>query len=524
MAQNGGTASNVDNTDDDDDDGRGPVPLNPGFKLPAWDHNPANREQTRDPSVTPGPVPEYYMHNGQRIPYLATLLSAARRWGIPWYVLAAVSWQESKHGSHPDTWIPRPADGSVGPMQFTPPTWEQFSNMLSQKPNERGKRRIDRVEDQLTMAAFMLHTAANDLRSQKFTDSPEATMAALNRYNYRKPWQNDILFWAEKYAGGGAVNGGDVTGSSPVCGSDVDTGQLKTVVAFVRHQVTRLLPNGLHVPYIWGATGPDAFDCSGLMVQAYKSIGVNIPRTTAPQADSDMMEIVARQPLTGAEGLRPGDLLFIDNGYRLAQDLSTRFPGRYVGHVAMFLGLDKDGQPEVGEAHSSNVGLQITNFKTRWQTVIAVGRVKGITTGGGAAGTWARPTSGYAGSPFGMRDGVQHNGLDIETGCGTPIRAVADGTVILSSGDVSVVGGYGQYILIDHGGGLHTGYGHEQQRYVSEGQRVSKGQHIADVGTEGRSSGCHLHFDVRQAAANGTPWTGKPVDPMPVLREHGVPY
>jgi murein DD-endopeptidase MepM/ murein hydrolase activator NlpD len=121
---------------------------------------------------------------------------------------------------------------------------------------------------------------------------------------------------------------------------------------------------------------------------------------------------------------------------------------------------------------------------------------------------------------FGTRGGA-HRGLDLAAGCGTPIYAVAAGTVMLASSDPAVVGGYGKYIVIDHGGGMRTGYGHEQVMRVATGQRVSKGQHIADMGTEGESTGCHLHFDVR--IAPGGPFSEQ-IDPKPVLLDNGVTY
>ncbi len=84
-------------------------------------------------------------------------------------------------------------------------------------------------------------------------------------------------------------------------------------------------------------------------------------------------------------------------------------------------------------------------------------------------------------------------------------RAAAAGTVIMAQW----YGGYGNYILIDHGGGYSTGYGHLSAIYVSTGQSVSRGQAIGAVGSTGQSTGPHLHFEIRIA--------GKPVDPAPRL-------
>jgi murein DD-endopeptidase MepM/ murein hydrolase activator NlpD len=147
--------------------------------------------------------------------------------------------------------------------------------------------------------------------------------------------------------------------------------------------------------------------------------------------------------------------------------------------------------------------------------------------GGGPAGPWARPVEGaVATSGFGVRihpvtgERNSHNGQDLSAACGTPIKAVADGVVIFASRDV---GGYGQYIVIDHGGGFHTGYGNQQAMHVTAGQQVRRGQHIADVGTEGTSTSCHLHFNTLTGAVND-PWSGNYVDPRPLLVRHGVDY
>ncbi|MET0896078.1 MAG: M23 family metallopeptidase, partial [Acidimicrobiia bacterium] len=87
-----------------------------------------------------------------------------------------------------------------------------------------------------------------------------------------------------------------------------------------------------------------------------------------------------------------------------------------------------------------------------------------------------------------------HAGLDFGASCGTPIKAVGNGTVV-SAGYNS--GGYGNMTLITHGGGLATLYGHQSAFAVSAGQPVTAGQVIGYVGSTGKSTGCHLHFEVR---------------------------
>ncbi|HEX2850024.1 MAG TPA: peptidoglycan DD-metalloendopeptidase family protein [Acidimicrobiales bacterium] len=114
----------------------------------------------------------------------------------------------------------------------------------------------------------------------------------------------------------------------------------------------------------------------------------------------------------------------------------------------------------------------------------------------GAGLIW--PASGPVTSGFGYRWGRLHAGIDIGAGYGAPIRAAKAGEVIYS-GQMS---GYGNVIIIDHGGGFTTLYGHQSRLAASEGQRVGQGQVIGYVGSTGHSTGPHLHFETR---VNGSP-------------------
>ncbi len=111
------------------------------------------------------------------------------------------------------------------------------------------------------------------------------------------------------------------------------------------------------------------------------------------------------------------------------------------------------------------------------------------------------PVEGTVTSGFGYRWGRMHEGIDISVPEGTPIRAAADGTVILEQSE-SESGGYGNYTCIDHGGGLSTCYAHQSSFAASVGDRVSQGDVIGYSGDTGHSTGPHLHFEVR---INGTP-------------------
>ena len=125
---------------------------------------------------------------------------------------------------------------------------------------------------------------------------------------------------------------------------------------------------------------------------------------------------------------------------------------------------------------------------------------------GGKLG-WPCPSSSRITSPYGYRVlfGVRdfHTGIDIGAGMGQNIVAAESGTVILANYGWN--GGYGNYIIINHGNGITTRYAHASQLYVSAGQSVSKGQVIAAIGTTGNSTGPHLHFEVRVNGAHTNP-------------------
>lgn len=99
---------------------------------------------------------------------------------------------------------------------------------------------------------------------------------------------------------------------------------------------------------------------------------------------------------------------------------------------------------------------------------------------------------GWRKSPFGGRSESFHDGIDIANNSGINIVAAADGTVISTGWQ----GAYGKTIIIDHGFGFKTKYGHNSTILVDEGEKVKKGQVVAKMGTTGRSTGPHLHFTV----------------------------
>ena len=123
---------------------------------------------------------------------------------------------------------------------------------------------------------------------------------------------------------------------------------------------------------------------------------------------------------------------------------------------------------------------------------------------------YVRPGDGRLTSGFGRRWGRLHAGIDLASGVGSPIRAVTSGTVV-SAGSES---GYGLCVRIRHADGTETLYGHLSRILVSRGARVGTGQQIGKEGNTGRSTGPHLHFEVRV--------NGSTVNPLTWLRSKGV--
>lgn len=185
---------------------------------------------------------------------------------------------------------------------------------------------------------------------------------------------------------------------------------------------------------------------------------------------------------------RDGNLTIVANNTAL---WSSGTSGRSAGRVY----LDNSGTFRVHDAAGT----------ARWESAVAT------------AG-WVRPSAGGVSSGYGTRThpvtGAKsfHDGVDLAPGCDSPIYAASSGTV----GFAGWNGGYGNYISINHAGGVITGYGHIVNGgiRVSAGQNVTAGQIIAYVGTTGTSTGCHLHFLVHNAAGSS--------DPVPFMAARGV--
>jgi murein DD-endopeptidase MepM/ murein hydrolase activator NlpD len=151
------------------------------------------------------------------------------------------------------------------------------------------------------------------------------------------------------------------------------------------------------------------------------------------------------------------------------------------------------------QAQSANLAAQIRSAQSSSPSV-----TYSSSDGTPSASGFVWPVGGPVVSPFGWRWGRMHEGIDIAAGYGTPIAAAAAGTVIYAGW----MGGYGNLIIVDHGGGVATAYAH-QSSFAVGGGAVAQGQTLGYVGCTGHCYGPHLHFEVRV--------NGSAVDPLGYL-------
>ena len=200
------------------------------------------------------------------------------------------------------------------------------------------------------------------------------------------------------------------------------------------------------------------------------------PRATAPSAGA----------VRGGEGIfhvvRPGENLFrIGKAYDTTSDVLARANG-------------------IRDPRQISVGQKIFIPGATRQVpveIIAPGdgvAPRSIPQAGGETATFLWPVSGSLNSGFGPRGSSFHDGVDIAAPEGTPVRAVEHGEVIYSD----QLRGYGNMIIIRHGGEIVSVYAHNQANLVRDGQKVARGEIIARVGTTGRVTGPHLHFEIRK--------------------------
>jgi murein DD-endopeptidase MepM/ murein hydrolase activator NlpD len=189
--------------------------------------------------------------------------------------------------------------------------------------------------------------------------------------------------------------------------------------------------------------------------------------------------LARKQGLLIARGVKEGALASLESAHR-----------EYAGEAAALAAQSSELAAQIQAA-------QVAPERTTASHVVAPAQP--------SASGFIWPVGGPVVSPFGMRWGRMHEGIDISAGTGTPVAAAAAGTVI----SAGWMGGYGNLVVIDHGGGLATAYAHLSGFGVGSGQSVAQGQVVGYVGCTGHCYGPHLHFEVRV--------NGAAVDPLGYL-------
>ena len=254
--------------------------------------------------------------------YLAGYHKAGTQYGIPWTVLAGIGEIESGHGrSHaPGVHSGENPAGAAGPMQFgiggpAGNTWggapihpaSTRTGGYGIDGDHNGIVNVYDPGDAIPSAAFFL----------KANGAPANIQAALFAWNHSGSYVTGVLDQAARYA----ADGNQVlTAEESLACEQADLGPLPAgtagkIIAYAEAQLGK--------PYLWGATGPDAFDCSGLTMMAYRAAGITIPRTSQQQW--------AYGPRIPASRARPGDLVFF-----AGSDGTMTAPG----HVGIVTGHD----------------------------------------------------------------------------------------------------------------------------------------------------------------------------------------
>jgi peptidoglycan DL-endopeptidase CwlO len=253
--------------------------------------------------------------------YLALYQQAGRDYGIPWEILAGIGEVESDHGRSGAPGVHSGANsaGAAGPMQFgiggaAGNTWggapihpaAEHTSGYGIDADHDGVVNVYDPGDAIPSAALFL----------KDHGAPASMQAAIFAYNHSVSYVTDVLDQAARYTVGGAP--AMAAAASPQCAQaspgPLPPGTAGKVIAYAEAQLGK--------PYLWGGTGPDAFDCSGLAMMAYRAAGITILRTSQQQW--------AAGPRIPASQARPGDLVFFAGS-----------DGTAPGHVGILTGTNQ---------------------------------------------------------------------------------------------------------------------------------------------------------------------------------------
>ena len=283
--------------------------------------------------------------------YLYWYKRVGQQYGVPWTILAGIGTVESDNGQTtlPGVHSGSNAFGAAGPMQIgiggaagnvwgglpVHPASEVVNGVATDEDGGRNASVYD--------PADAIAGAAKYLLEAQVTTNPSAAIFA---YNHLQSYVQSVLYYASAYAGGKySVVSADMPSGSSAAGCATTAGGVPQVMAPNQAVATAIAyaEQQLGKPYQWGATGPDAFDCSGLVMMAYRAAGIDIARTSQVQWTTEQ-QIPASQ-------VQPGDLVFFAGA-----DGTPTSPG----HVGLVIG---NGQ--MIEAYATGFPIRIASYTNR---------------------------------------------------------------------------------------------------------------------------------------------------------------
>jgi peptidoglycan DL-endopeptidase CwlO len=253
--------------------------------------------------------------------YLELFQSIGRQYKVPWVILAGIGKVESDDGQStlPGVHSGANAFGAAGPMQIG--IGGAAGNQWGGAPVHSAKEVVNGVATDATgdgvasvyNPADAIAGAAKYLLAHGVLSNVDQAIFA---YNHLESYVQAVLYWAQLYARGGYTVSSVTLDSAPECVPGTGNARNNAAAAAISYAEEQL-----GKPYLWGGTGPDAFDCSGLVMMAYRAAGIDIPRTSQEQW--------AWGPRIPANRVQPGDLVFF-----VGSDGTPTAPG----HVGLVIG------------------------------------------------------------------------------------------------------------------------------------------------------------------------------------------
>jgi cell wall-associated NlpC family hydrolase len=294
------------------------------------------------------PVPSSTAQNSVPANYLRLFKSVGAKTGVPWVILAGIAKVETDDGRSrlPGVHSGSNAFGAAGPMQIgiggaSGNTWGGAPvHSASQKVNGVATDGDGNGVASVYDPADAIAGAAKYLLAHGVLDNAQGAIFA---YNHLESYVLTVLHFAKGYARGGFTVSPITLDSAPSCLANVTTqtpnAVVSTVIAFAEQQLGK--------PYLWGGTGPDAFDCSGLVMEAYRAAGIDIPRTSqqqwiwGPRVSQSQVEPGDLAFFAGSDGTQtaPGHVGLVIGGGKMIEAYATGFPIR----VAPWTGRDVIG-------------------------------------------------------------------------------------------------------------------------------------------------------------------------------------